>query len=187
MLIERIKRNASISNHKIADILVKKSIIHIHERYIVTVMNNNFIHSMQYAYNAAKEAFEHNEVPIGAVIVNLQGEIVARAFNQVIALQDPTAHAEVLAIRQACSFLKSRYLENCSIYVTLEPCAMCAYAISLARLKRLYFGAYDKKFGGVENGAKVLQNSACHSKIEIYGGIMELECAKLLRSFFREF
>jgi len=133
----------------------------------------------------AKKAAENGEVPVGALVV-CDGEIIASAHNLVEKNTDPTAHAEILAIRAAAEILNSARLKTCDLYVTLEPCAMCAAAISLARIKRLYFGAYDEKGGGVENGARVFSHSTCHHKPEIYGGIAEIECAKLLKDFFAD-
>src|SRR5690606_32459812 len=126
-----------------------------------------------------------SEVPVGAVIVH-GGAIVAQAHNRVIQDRDPTAHAEILVIRQACALFKTARLEGCDLYVTLEPCAMCAQAISLARLRRVYFGAYDPKSGGVEHGAKVFSHPTCHHKPEIYGGIKAQSCGLLLKNFFKE-
>jgi len=144
--------------------------------------NNSF---MQSAIALAKKAAEIGEVPVGAVVV-CDGKIIASAHNLVEKKKDPTAHAEILAIRAAAEILNSPRLTNCDLYVTLEPCAMCAQAISLARIRRLYFGAYDEKGGGVENGARIFSHSTCHHKPEIYGGIAEAECAKLLKDFFAD-
>lgn len=140
---------------------------------------------MQSAIALAKKAAEIGEVPVGAVVV-CDGKIIASAHNLVEKKKDPTAHAEILAIRAAAEILNSPRLTNCDLYVTLEPCAMCAQAISLARIRRLYFGAYDEKGGGVENGARIFSHSTCHHKPEIYGGIAEAECAKLLKDFFAD-
>ena len=125
------------------------------------------------------------EVPIGAVIVDAAGRILAATHNGVEAGRDPTAHAEMLAIRAACALLGNKFLEDCDLYVTLEPCAMCAQAIAFARLRRVYFGAYDPKGGGVEHGARVFSQPTCHHKPEVYGGIREADCAALLQDFFR--
>lgn len=144
--------------------------------------NNQFIQS---AIAQARIAAENGEVPIGAVVVR-NNEIIASAYNLVEKNSDPTAHAEVLAIRSACEILKSPRLTDCDLYVTLEPCAMCAQAISLARIRRLYFGAYDEKGGGVENGARIFSHTTCNHKPEVYGGISESECGELLREFFKE-
>lgn len=131
----------------------------------------------------AKKAAKRNSVPIGAVVVR-GGEIISSAGNEVRELNDPTAHAEVLAIRRASKYLGTEFLTECDIYVTLEPCAMCAQAISLARIRRLYFGAYDEKYGAVEHNARIF-NYALH-KPEIIGGIMENECSNLLKDFFKK-
>jgi tRNA(adenine34) deaminase len=139
---------------------------------------------MQIALAQAREAVDKDEVPVGAVVVK-QGSVIAVTHNLVVALKDPTAHAELLAIRQAAEKLGSEFLQGCELYVTLEPCPMCAYAISLARVEKLYFGAYDVKSGGVENGPRVLASGAAHHKPIIYGGIMEQECAQLLKDFFK--
>jgi tRNA(adenine34) deaminase len=137
---------------------------------------------MALALAEAEAASARGEVPVGAVIVR-DGEVIARAGNRVEELGDPTAHAEMLAIRQATA-LGDKRLENCDLYVTLEPCPMCAAAVSLARVRRLYFGAYDPKGGGVEHGAKVFDHATCHHRPEIYGGIEESRAAQLLRTFF---
>ncbi len=141
---------------------------------------------MKKALNEANLAQLRNEVPVGALIVDGKtNEIIAVGGNQVIEHNDPTAHAEINVIRQACKDKSSVYLETCDIYVTLEPCAMCAQAISHARIRRVYYGAYDPKSGGVDHGARVFGSSSCHHKPEVYGGIMETECASVLTEFFR--
>ncbi|MCK5295997.1 MAG: nucleoside deaminase [Alphaproteobacteria bacterium] len=127
------------------------------------------------------------EVPVGAVIVNgKSGEIIASSGNRVEELKDPTAHAEILVIREAAEKLGQVRLEECDLYVTLEPCPMCAAAISHARIRRLYFGAYDPKSGGVEHGARVFSHKTCHHRPEVYGGIMETDCSNLLKDFFKK-
>ena len=136
------------------------------------------------AITKARLAGQSGEVPIGAVIVK-DGKIIATAHNLVETMNDPTAHAEIVAIRAAATVLKTPRLIDCDLYVTLEPCAMCAQAISLARIRRLYFGAYDIKGGGVENGARIFSHKTCNHKPEIYGGISEKECADLLSDFFK--
>ena len=138
---------------------------------------------MQTAMTLAKQAAELGEVPVGAVILR-DGKIIAQAHNRVETDHDPTAHAELLAIRDASRALRTRYLSDCELIVTLEPCAMCAQAISLARLGKLTFGAYDPKSGGVEHGARIFQQPTCHHIPEIVGGLMEAECAALLSDFF---
>ena len=134
----------------------------------------------------AEAAAARGEVPVGAVVVTPSGSVLARAGNRTRELADPTAHAEMLAIRQACAALGSERLDGADIYVTLEPCAMCATAISLARLRRLYWGAADPKGGGVEHGACVFSQPTCHHSPEVYGGIAEREAGELLRTFFRK-
>lgn len=137
------------------------------------------------ALELAHEAFTHGEVPVGAVIT-YQGQIIATAYNRVENDADPTAHAEILCIRAACAHLNSKNLSNCSLYVTLEPCPMCAAAISQARLERLVFGAYDPKSGGVEHGACIFNHPQSHHKPEVIGGIEEAKCSDLLKKFFQE-
>jgi len=144
--------------------------------------NNNY---MIEAINEAKKALEIQEVPIGAVIV-YKSKIIAKAHNLVQSNRNPTLHAEMLSIIQATTFLDSKNLSECDLYVTLEPCPMCAYAISLARIKRLYFGALDPKGGGVENGPRIFSSSSCHHKPEIYGSIMEDDCSALMKKFFQQ-
>lgn len=140
---------------------------------------------MQIALAEAAEAAARGEVPVGAVIVR-DGAVLALGSNRIEEAADPTAHAEILAIRAAASLLKSPRLLDCDLYVTLEPCPMCAAAIALARLRRVYFGAYDPKGGGVEHGPRVFDHSTCHHRPDIYGGIREIESAEMLRAFFRE-
>ena len=126
------------------------------------------------------------EVPVGAVLVDAEGRILAAAGNRVEADRDPTAHAEMVVLRTAAATLGAKRLEACDLYVTLEPCPMCAAAIALARIRRLYFGAYDPKAGGVEHGPHIFDQPTCHHRPEIYGGIGERRAAALLRNFFRE-
>ena len=137
------------------------------------------------ALEAASQAGGNGDVPVGAVIVK-DGKIIATASNRVERDTDPTAHAELLAIRQASKALGDVRLVNCDLYVTLEPCAMCAQALAHARVRRLYFGAYDPKGGGVEHGAKIFDHSTCHHKPEVYGGIEEEKCTVLLKTFFQK-
>jgi tRNA(adenine34) deaminase len=132
----------------------------------------------------AEAAAARGEVPVGAVIVAADGAVLAKAGNRTRELSDPTAHAELLAIRQACQALGSERLGDADIYVTLEPCPMCAAAISFARLRRLYFGAGDPKGGGVEHGARIFSQPTCHHAPEVYGGIEEVRAGALLREFF---
>ena len=136
------------------------------------------------AFDAARAALEAGEVPVGAAIAR-GGEILAVAGNRTLRDRDPTAHAEMLAIREACARLQSERLPECDLYVTLEPCAMCAGAISFARLRRLYFAASDEKGGAVEHGPRFFSQPTCHHAPEIYGGLRESEAALLLRSFFQ--
>jgi tRNA(Arg) A34 adenosine deaminase TadA len=131
----------------------------------------------------AEAAAARGEVPVGAAIVS-DGKIVARAGNRMREFSDPTAHAEMLAIREACAALGSERLSGADLYVTLEPCPMCAAAISFARIRRLYFGASDPKGGGVEHGARIFSQPSCHHAPEIYGGIGEARSARLLKAFF---
>ena len=132
----------------------------------------------------AEAAAVRGEVPVGAVIVTTDGTVLAKAGNRTRELADPTAHAELLAIRQACQALGSERLGDADIYVTLEPCPMCAAAISFARLRRLYFGAGDPKGGGVEHGPRIFSQPTCHHAPEVYGGIEEVRAGALLREFF---
>jgi tRNA(adenine34) deaminase len=139
---------------------------------------------MRIALDQAKEALRRGEVPVGAVITTGTGVVLAQARNRSLELNDPTAHAELLAIREAAAKHANQRLTDCDIYVSLEPCAMCAAAISFARLRRLYFGAFDVKMGAVENGPRFFQQQTCHHRPDIYGGIAEEESAALLKSFF---
>lgn len=140
---------------------------------------------MALALAEARAAAARGEVPIGAVIVR-DRQVLARAGNRTLELRDPTAHAETLAIRSACEAIGSERLIDCDLYVTLEPCPMCAAAISFARIRRLYFAASDPKGGAVENGVRLYQSPTCHHAPEVYGGLSEREAAELLREFFRE-
>jgi len=139
---------------------------------------------MDLALEEAKAAGARGEVPVGAVVLAPDGKVLARAGNRTLALRDPTAHAELLAIRAACTALSSERLVDCDLYVTLEPCAMCAAAISFARIRRLYFGATDPKGGAVEHGPRFFGQPTCHHAPEVYGGIGETAAADLLRDFF---
>jgi tRNA(Arg) A34 adenosine deaminase TadA len=141
---------------------------------------------MQRALGRAREAAERGEVPIGCVVVGPDGEILAEAGNRTEADRDPTAHAELLAIRAAAAKIGAPRLVDCDLHVTLEPCPMCAQAISFARLRRVYYGASDPKGGGVEHGPRIFQQPTCHHRPEVYSGIAESEAAELLRAFFRE-
>jgi len=137
------------------------------------------------ALSEAEAAGARGEVPIGAVVVGPDGVLVTAAGNRTRELNDPTAHAELLAIRAACALLGAERLTNCDLYVTLEPCPMCAAAISFARIRRLYYGASDPKGGGVEHGARVFNHPTCHHAPEVYPGIDEARAAAVLRTFFQ--
>ncbi|MBE0453481.1 nucleoside deaminase [Roseovarius autotrophicus] len=141
---------------------------------------------MQAALDEAQAAARRGEVPVGAVVVAPTGRIVARAGNRTRELSDPTAHAEILALRLACAAAGSERLPGHDLYVTLEPCAMCAAAISVARIARLYYGAADPKSGGVAQGARVFVHPQCHHVPEVYDGIAAREAEVLLRGFFAE-
>lgn len=141
---------------------------------------------MALALAEAEAAANRGEVPVGAVVVASDGAILAAAGNRTRELCDPTAHAELLAIREACGKLRSERLVGCDLYVTLEPCPMCAAAISFARIRRLYFAASDPKSGGVEHGPRVFNHATCHHAPEWYGGIDETRAAELLRVFFKD-
>lgn len=142
------------------------------------------IEPMQAALAEAEAAAARGEVPIGAVIVH-NGHIIARAGNRTRELNDVTAHAEILVIRQAGEALRSERLIDCDLYVTLEPCAMCATAISFARIRRLYYGASDPKGGGVEHGGRFYTQSTCHHAPDVYPGFSEREAQELLKQFFK--
>jgi tRNA(Arg) A34 adenosine deaminase TadA len=139
---------------------------------------------MSLAFAQAREAAARGEVPVGAVIIQ-NGNILAACGNRTLASRDPTAHAELLAIREAAAVLGSERVADCDLYVTLEPCAMCAAAISFARIRRLYWAAADPKGGAVENGPRFFSQPTCHHAPELYGGIREQESAALLQDFFR--
>ena len=140
---------------------------------------------MDAAFAEAEAAALRGEVPIGAVVV-LDGIIIARAGNRTRELNDPTAHAEVLAIREACHIQRSERLPAADLYVTLEPCPMCAATISFARIKRLYFGATDEKGGAVVSGARLFHHPTCHHVPDVYPGIGEVRASSMLRDFFRD-
>lgn len=141
---------------------------------------------MDLAFAEAEAAGAAGEVPVGAVLVEPEsGRVLARAGNRVEALADPTAHAEVLAIRAACAAADSPRLPDIDLYVTLEPCPLCAQAISFARLRRVYFGAYDPKGGGIDHGPRLYDRPGCGHRPEVYGGLQETRSAALLRAFFR--
>ena len=141
-------------------------------------------HFMDQALDEAQEAALRNEVPIGAVLV-LDGRVVARSGNRTRELNDVTAHAEIAVIRMACEALGQERLAGADLYVTLEPCTMCAAAISFARIRRLYYGANDAKGGAVESGVRFFNQSTCHHAPEVYSGMAEVESAEILRGFFQ--
>jgi tRNA(adenine34) deaminase len=140
---------------------------------------------MQLAFDEASAAALRGEVPVGAVVVDSSGAVLARAGNRTLELKDPTAHAEMLAVRAAAQVLSSERLVDCDLYVTLEPCAMCAAALSFARIRRVYFAAEDVKMGAVENGPRFFHQATCHHAPEVYGGIGEAQSIGLLKDFFR--
>jgi tRNA(adenine34) deaminase len=140
--------------------------------------------AMVIAIKEAQAAASRGEVPVGACITSAAGKILARAGNRTLELKDPTAHAEMLALREAAAKLGSERLTNCDLHVTLEPCAMCAGAISHARIRRVYFGADDPKMGAVEHGPRFFTQTTCHHAPEVYGGIGEEASAQLLKEFF---
>lgn len=148
---------------------------------MVTTVNTP---AMTVALEEARAAADRGEVPVGAALVDSSGRIVARDGNRVIETSDPTAHAEMLVIRAAAKAANSERLTDCDLYVTLEPCPMCAQAISFARLRRLYYAAPDEKGGGVDHGPRIFTQSTCHHRPDVYGGIQEREASSLLRSFF---
>jgi tRNA(Arg) A34 adenosine deaminase TadA len=141
---------------------------------------------MEIALEQAGRAQARGEVPVGAVLVDADGVVLASAGNEVEARHDPTAHAELLVLRAGAALRRSTRLEDCDLYVTLEPCAMCAAAISFARIRRLYYGAYDPKGGAVDHGARFFTLPTCHHKPDLYGGIEEQRAAALLKEFFQE-
>lgn len=141
---------------------------------------------MSRAIELAQKAAQQDEVPIGAVVVNaMSGEIIAEAHNLSEHSLDATAHAEILAMRLACEKLKSNRLRGFDLYVTLEPCTMCAAAISFMRIETLYFGAYDEKGGAVTSGVKFYESATCHHRPQVIGGILENQCAQVLKDFFK--
>ena len=139
---------------------------------------------MELAIEEAQLAAERGEVPVGAVLVQ-NGTILARNGNRTLEMNDPTAHAEILVIRTACDLLGSQRLPDCDLYVTLEPCPMCAAAISFARVRRLYYGAGDEKGGAVDHGTRFFSQPTCHHAPDVYSGIGETQAAQVLKSFFQ--
>jgi len=142
-------------------------------------------HYMRLAIQEAKSAARRGEVPVGAVLVNAQGDVVSRTGNAPISICDPTAHAEILALRDGAYASENYRLGGMSLYVTLEPCTMCAGAISNARIARVVYGASDVKGGAVENGVRFFEQPSCHHRPEVTGGVLGDDCAELLKSFFR--
>ncbi len=141
---------------------------------------------MRAALEEAKSAARREEVPIGAVLVNKNGEIVSAQGNRTLELNDPSAHAEILCIREACKLAKAQRITDCTLYVTLEPCAMCAAAISFARIRRVVIGALDPKGGGILHGGKFYEQPTCHHKPEASHGLLAEECGQILKDFFRK-
>lgn len=149
------------------------------------ISTETHITPMRRALEEAEKAGARNEVPVGAVLVHIEtGEIISAQGNWCEHRHDPTAHAEMLVIQEACEKTGCKHLSDYDLYVTLEPCPMCAAAISFARIRRLYFGAYDPKSGGVDHGTRTYERTTCHHKPEVYGGIMEQECSDILKKFF---
>ena len=140
---------------------------------------------MEIALKEARFAGDRDEVPVGAVIVDKNNNILASNGNRIIELSDPTAHAEILCIREASKKVKNERLTDCTIFSSLEPCIMCATAISYSRIKKLFFGAYDYKTGAVESGIKYFETSSCNHKPEFYGGFKEKESELILKSYFK--
>ncbi len=140
--------------------------------------------AMQRALDEARAAAARGEVPVGAVVIDGAGKLLAACGNRTEADADPTAHAEMLALRAAARAFGGARLTGCDLYVTLEPCPMCAQAISFARVRRLYFGASDAKGGGVDNGPRIFDQPSCHHRPDVYGGIDEARAAALLKDFF---
>ncbi len=138
---------------------------------------------MQHAFKEAEKAYEKKEIPIGAVVV-FEGRIIGKGHNQVETLRDPTAHAEIIALTSAASYLSSKVLLGCSLYVTLEPCSMCAGAIVLAKVEALYFGAFDNKSGACGSVLDITNNKSLNHRLSVTGGIMDIQCGEILRSFF---
>jgi tRNA(Arg) A34 adenosine deaminase TadA len=139
---------------------------------------------MQLAFVEAEDAAKRGEVPVGAVLVSAKGDVLVRAGNKTEELKDPTAHAEILVLREAGKLLSSPRLKDCDLYVTLEPCAMCAAAISFARIRRVYFAAYDPKGGAIDHGPRFFTQPTCHHAPEVIGGMDEQKAADLLKKFF---
>jgi tRNA(adenine34) deaminase len=150
-----------------------------------TISETGMINPMVEALKEAQLAASKGEVPVGAVVTGPDGAIIARAGNRTEALYDASAHAEMLVLRQAAACLSNPRLVDCDLFVTLEPCPMCAHAISLFRVRRLIFGAYDPKGGGVEHGPRIFQSSSCHHAPTVVGGVRETEASEMLQRFFQ--
>ncbi|MFO1133179.1 MAG: nucleoside deaminase [Hyphomicrobiales bacterium] len=148
-------------------------------------MRLNLPAPLEIAFAEAEAAAARGEVPVGAVVADKVGTVIARAGNRTLELKDPTAHAELLAIRRAAEILGSERLTDCDLFVTLEPCAMCAAAISFARIRRLYFAASDEKMGAVEHGPRFYSQATCHHAPDVYSGLGEERAKMLLKDFFR--
>ena len=142
-------------------------------------------HFMKIALSEALKAKRRDEVPVGSVIIDKENNIISKNGNRIIELSDPTAHAEILCIREASEKIKNERLLDFSIFTTLEPCPMCASAISLARIKTVYFGAFDSKGGAIENGIKLYQSKSCNYKPDFYGGFNEKESSEMLKKYFK--
>jgi len=149
----------------------------------ITKMKTSHSYYMQEALKEARKAFERDEVPVGAVIV-YKKRIIARAHNQILTLKDPTAHAEMIAITQAADYLKNERLINCSLYVTIEPCSMCAGAAVLARIKKIIYGARDPKSGACGSTLNLANNKKLNHKIEVFSGVLQEDCSLLMKEFF---
>lgn len=147
----------------------------------MTLTQNEFY--MNYAFREAERAFEEGEIPVGCIIV-FQNTIIAKAHNQIETLKDPTAHAEIIAVTSAAEYLQSKVLAGCSMYVTLEPCVMCAGAIVLSKLENLFFGAYDFKSGACGSVFNVTNNDSLNHRVNVLGGVLDEKCREILKSFF---
>jgi tRNA(adenine34) deaminase len=170
---------STFPDHAIAD--VYKDVDGRHK----TLPGKSMASFMDMALDEARGAGRRGEVPVGCVLVR-DDEVIARAGNRILVDRDPTAHAEMIVIREAAHRLGSERLDGCDVYVTLEPCAMCAAALSFARIRRLYYGASDPKGGAVENGVKFFASASCHHRPEIYGGFAEAAAGALLKGFFKQ-
>ena len=138
---------------------------------------------MEYAFKEAEKAYELKEIPVGAVIV-FDNRIIGKGYNQVETLRDPTAHAEIIAITSASAYLSSKVLLGCTMYVTLEPCSMCAGAIVLSKIENLYFGSFDNKSGACGSVLDITNNKSLNHRLSVTGGILDAKCSEILRSFF---